>query len=233
MRIWFALILCPFVVLLPLSGSAAGAGFGGHWTLDEVGGSTANDVTGNGNNGVNYNVVGDGSGYTFNGVDSRVIVASSPSLNPGSANFSFGVSVIMTKAPQPVGETYDVLRKGLVTTKGGDYKVEVKNVNGNAVARCVVKSVRADGSKVLAAIQGVNTTTLADGKLHTITCTKTATAISLKVDALKLRTKTFLSGLGSVSNTMSLALGAKAESTAVTGFDWYHGRINDAWVKAP
>jgi len=207
----------------------ASATFRAHWTLDEVSGTTAFDSSGNGNDGTSFHVTRDGSGYTFNGVDSRVIVPSSPSLNPGAANFSFGVTVVMDAPPSPVGETYDVLRKGLVTNKGGDYKFEVKNVKGKAVARCVVKSIRADGTKVLAAIQG--TTTLADGKPHTVTCTKTSTSITLRVDSLADRTKTFAGGLGSMSNGADLALGAKAENTAQTGFDWYQGVISDAWVQ--
>jgi hypothetical protein len=136
----------------------------------------------------------------------------------------------MTEPPSPVGETYDVLRKGLATTKGGDYKIEVKNVNGKALARCVAKTVRNDGTKVLAAIQG--TTTLADSLRHAVTCTKTSTSITLQVDSLGPRSKTVSGGLGSVSNTANLALGAKAESTALTGFDWFEGMIFDAWVAA-
>jgi hypothetical protein len=207
--------------------SAAGT-YRAHWSLNEVGSSVAVDSSGNGNNGTNYNVVGDGSSYTFNGTDSRVVVPTSGILNPGAADFSWGVTLSMSQPPSPVGETYDVLRKGLVTTKGGDYKFEVKNVNGKAVARCVAKSFRPDGTKVLAAIQG--TTTLADSRQHVVTCTKTSTSITLKVDSLTPRTKTFSGGLGSVSNSANLALGAKAESTATTGFDWFEGKIFDAWV---
>ena len=209
--------------------AAARATFRAHWKLDEVTGTTAFDSSANGNDGTSFHVTRDGTGYTFNGVDSRVIVPSSGSLNPGSANFSFGVTVVMDDPPSPVGETFDVLRKGLVTNKGGDYKFEVKNVKGKAVARCVVKSIRADGTKVLAAIQG--TTTLADGQPHAVTCKKTSASITLTVDSLPARTKTFAGGLGSTSNTAGLALGAKAESTAQTGFDWYKGEIADAWVE--
>lgn len=207
----------------------AAESFRAHWTLDEIGSATAFDSSGNGNDGTNVDVVGDGTGYTFNGVDSRVVVPSSATLNPGFTDFAWGVTLTMTAPPMPVGETYDVLRKGLVTTKGGDYKLEVKNANGKAVARCVSKSVRANGTKVLAAIQSTGTT-LADGQQHVVTCTKTSTSISVQVDARALRTKTFDGGLGSVSNTSELALGAKAESTATTGFDWYDGVIWDAWV---
>jgi hypothetical protein len=211
------------------SRALASTTFRAHWTLDEVSGTTAFDSSGNGNDGTSFHVTGDGTGYTFNGVDSRVIVPSSGSLNPGAANFSYGVTVVMDAPPSPIGETYDVLRKGLVTNKGGDYKFEVKNVKGKALARCVVKSIRADGTKVLATIQG--TTTLADGRPHTVTCTKTSTSITLSVDSLPDRTKSFAGGLGSMSNSADLALGAKAETTAQTGFDWYQGVISDAWVQ--
>jgi len=208
--------------------AADGQSYRAHWSLNEVGSPVAADSSGNGNDGTNYNVVGDGAGYTFNGANSRVIVPTSATLNPGAANFSWGVTLSMTRPPSPLGETYDVLRKGLVTTKGGDYKLEVKNVNGKALARCVAKSFRQDGTKVLAAIRG--TTTLADSRRHVVTCTKTSTTITLKVDSLTPRTKTFVGGLGSVSNTSNLALGAKAESTTSTGFDWFEGVIFDAWV---
>lgn len=199
-----------------------------HWTLDEVGSPTAFDSSGNGNNGTNHSIVGDGSGYTFNGENSRVLVRSSPSLNPGFSNVSWGVTLSMTSPPQPLGETYDVLRKGLASTAGGNYKVEVKNVKGKAIARCVSKSVRSNGTKVTAAIQG--TTNLADGQQHAVSCAKTSTGITLYVDSLAPRTKVISGGLGSVSNTADLALGAKAEASAKTGFDWFAGVIYDAWV---
>lgn len=208
--------------------AGAATTFRAHWSLDETAGTTAFDASGNGNNGTSSNVVGDGSGYTFNGTDSRVVVPSSAGLNPGAADFSWGVTLSMTAPPTPVGETYDVLRKGLVTNKGGDYKVEVKNVKGKALARCVTKTIRPNGTKVLASIQG--TRTLADGVPHVVTCLKTSTGITLTVDSLAPRAKAYAGGLGSVSNTADLALGAKAESTATTGFDWFRGEIFDAWV---
>jgi hypothetical protein len=225
------LAAAPIVVLASLSflasPAAAVAAERGHWTLDEVGSPTAIDSSGNGNHGTNYNVVGDGQGYTFDGRDSRVIVPSSTSLNPGAADFSWGVTLSMTVAPD-AGDSYDVLRKGLVGTKGGNYKLEVKNSNGKAIARCATKSFRADGTKVSAAIQG--STNLADGAQHVIKCARTSTTITLYVDSLKPRTNSYAGGLGSISNSADLALGAKAEGSASTGFDWFEGRILDAWV---
>ena len=217
-------------MMLSVPAAGAATGFRAHWKFDEVHSSTAVDSSRHHNDGTNVHIVGDGTGYTFNGVNSRVVVPSSASLNPGSADFSYGVTLTMTKPPSPVGETYDVLRKGLSTSKGGDYKLEVKNIKGNAVPRCVVRSVRANGTKVFASIQATRKT-LADGQPHIVKCSKTRTEISIAVGSRPVRTKTYAQGLGSVSNTFQLAIGAKAESSAATGFDWYDGMISNAWVR--
>jgi hypothetical protein len=227
-----AAVISAIATSLTLAFPAAGTakGFRAHWKFDEIHSSTAFDSSRNHNDGNNFHVVGDGTGYTFNGINSRVVVPSSASLNPRFANFSFGVTLSMSSPPMPVGETYDVLRKGLSTTKGGDYKLEVENIKGNAVARCVVRSVRANGTKVLAFIQATRKT-LADGKNHKITCSKTRTRISIAVGTRPVRTKVYARGLGSISNTFQLAVGAKAESSATTGFDWFKGVISNAWVR--
>jgi hypothetical protein len=155
-----------------------------------------------------------------------VIVPDKPSLDPGVANFSFGVRLSMLRPPE-VGETYDALRKGLAGTAGGSYKVEIKPSSGYAVARCVVK----DSSRVSVAIQSQATASanLANGQFHTVTCAKSNTGVSVKVDGLAPRTKT-VDSLGSVASASHLALGAKAESSATTGFDWFTGRTDEAWV---
>jgi hypothetical protein len=209
--------------------ASAASGYRAHWMLDETSGSTATDSSGNGNNGTSYNVVGSGSGYTFNGTNARVVVPNAPSLNPGAADFSFGVTMTMTTPPTPSKETYDVLRKGLSTTKGGDYKLEIVNSSGKAQAHCVIRSYRSNGTKVLASVVSGGTT-LADGQQHTVTCLKSSTGITVKVDARAPKTRTYAGGLGSTSNTSKLGLGAKAEATASTGFDWFKGVLWDAWV---
>lgn len=208
--------------------AAAAENYRAHWKLNEIDKPRARDWSGNHNVGTNHHIKGDGSAYRFNGRNSRVIVENSRSLNPHFARFSWGVTFSMTEPPSPVGETYDVLRKGLVTTKGGDYKFEVMNIKGKAVARCVSRSFRKNGTHVLATVQGP--TNLADGEPHVVMCTKTATSITLHVDSLKPQTKSYPHGLGSVSNTSDLALGAKAGRKPKTGYDWFRGEIYDAWV---
>lgn len=200
------------------------AGVVAHWAFDEPGTPTvAHDSSANHLDGTNSNVQGDGEAYTFNGTDSRVVVPDSNVLDPGTANFSFGVTLQMAQAPA-VGETYDVLRKGLTTTTGGDYKLEVANVNGLALARCVVK----DAQKVPAIVRAG--TSLADNARHDVTCSRVGNSVTIAVDGVTKGTKT-VTTLGSVSNTANLAVGAKAEDSAKTGFDWYLGKVFDAWVR--
>lgn len=216
-------VLSAAVVASTSTAASAASVARAHWALDEIGSAVAVDSSGNGNSGTNYNVVGDGAGYAFNGVNSRVIVPDSDTLDPGPADFSFGATLVMTTAPA-VGETYDVLRKGLTTTKGGEYKLEiVRSSQGIAKARCVVK----DATKVSVGIQGASN--LSDGKPHTVTCSRVGNSVVVRVDSLAPRTKT-VAALGSVSNASKLALGAKAEATAKTGFDWYLGTILDARI---
>lgn len=216
------------VAALPFAAEAAAVQHA-HWGLDDTSGNVATDSSGFGNHGTSFNVGLDGEAYSFNGTSSRVIVPDTAetqpgSLDPGSQNFSFGATLSMA-APPDQGQTYDVLRKGLSGTAGGNYKLEVKNARGSAVARCVVR----DSARVGANIQSQRRINLAGTGVHTVTCTKTSTGVTIRVDATAPRSKA-VSRLGSVSNSSDLALGAKAEGSARTGFDWYEGKIHDAWV---
>lgn len=225
MKRWGAFVLAVVAIVgAQVGGASAATTDRGVWRLNETGSpTTAIDSSGFGNTGTNSNVVATGSGYTFNGKSSRVVVADKASLDPGTANFSFGVTLVMSTAPAR-GETYDVLRKGVTTSTGGEYKLEIAHVSGKAYARCLVK----DAKKVVASI--VAPTNLADGSPHAITCNKTSRGVSVKIDALAPRTKT-VAALGSVSNTAKLGLGAKAETKTNSGFDWYLGLMRDAWVR--
>lgn len=212
------------VAVLGVAGTASAAeGYRAHWALDEPGTPASAFDTAGTNHGTNHSIVGTGSGYVFNGTSSRVIVPDSTSLNPGTANFSYGATIVMD-APPGARSTDDILRKGVDNGAGGYYKLEVVDVQGVAKARCRVK----DANGVVAAIQAP--TSLADGLPHTLTCNKTGTSVSVKVDGYRPRIKTVAS-LGSISNAYDLALGAKAEATATTGFDWFTGTMLDAWIR--
>lgn len=198
---------------------ALAAGERAVWHFDETSGSTAFDSSGNGNNGTTENVVMTGSGYGFNGNNSRVVVPSSPSLNPGTAPFSFSVTFQSSVSPGP-GLDYDLMRKGLTTTSGGEYKVEILNANGKARALCVIK----DSAKKALQIRG--STNLTDGQVHTITCSRTSIGLTVVVDNLAPKTKS--GSTGSIANTAPLAIGAKFEGGPEG--DWTNGVLLEASI---
>jgi len=195
--------------------------------MAETSGTTMTDSSGNGNDGTTHNVTMTGAnGYKFDPASrSKVVVPNSPTLNPGASTFSYRVKVQSSHAPAS-GTDYDLLRKGIGTTTGGEYKIEIVNANGQGRAFCLVKDSRGVG----ASIRG--TTNVTDGHVHTLTCTKTATGLTLKVDALKPRTKTVTSGLGSISNTSALVIGAKTPTVKGTAGDWYNGALLQARISA-
>ncbi len=192
------------------------------WNMDETFGTTMEDSSGNGNNGTTYNVVTSGAGYIFDGATSMVVVPNSPTLNPGTADFSFSVQVQTSVVPD-VGKDYDLMRKGNVGTKGGEYKIEMTRASGKAKALCLVK----DSLKHSKSITGGGPLNLADNKLHTITCTKTATGLSIKVDSRAPATKA--ASIGLINNTLPLLLGVKTVDGGDDG-DWYNGAMRSATI---
>lgn len=195
-----------------------------HWRLDNPGTpKRAIDSSRFENHGKNQDIIGTGRGYRFNGQSSRVIVPDSRSLDPRTAGFVLGVTVVIRKPPAK-GESYDVLRKGLASTKGGHYKLEITRKGDTARARCLVR----DTDRNVAAVAARRD--LADSEPHTIRCSKTSRGVGVRIDHRPRRIER-VPFLGSVSNANRLGLGGKAEPKAATGFDWLKGRINDAWVR--
>ena len=194
------------------------------WNMDNTFGDTMTDSSGNGNDGTMYNIVTSGNGYIFDGGTSRVVVPDSPTLNPGTADFTFTVQVQFDTVP-PKGRDYDVLRKGLSTTPGGEYKIEIVYGLGLAKAYCVVQDSR--GRE--AGLRGTHN--LADNQLHTISCKKTANALIMTEDGGRARKKS--ASLGSVTNTAPLTLGVKVPDSPENDLkqgDWYKGTMRSATI---
>jgi hypothetical protein len=172
------------------------------WHMNETSGTTMHDSVSR-NNGtashVSFGVPGlNGKAYAAQGIGSLVTVPNSPSLNPGAASFSFGLSVRFTTVPKT---GYDLFRKGFRSTKGGFFKLEAvsKHHHTAAQARCLFAG-SAGASRI---VGGPN---LADGAWHTVTCSRTADGITLTIDG---QTFTKAGPVGSISNTASLTLAAK------------------------
>lgn len=183
--------------------ASAASTAGGFWHLDETSGSVAGDVSDNGNDGrirgdVDLGLPGYlGTAYSFAADGSWIEVPTTDSLNPGAEDFSVLAWVKVDDAPGK-GETYDIVRKGLAGTKGGEFKLEIVK---NGLVRCTAKdSVRHRG-----AITGPRGD-IADGRWHLVGCAREGSAWRVMVDG---RTRSRDAGLGSISNTKSLSIGSK------------------------
>ena len=200
------------------AGVALGASPAAVWHMDETSGSIAKDATGHGYDGAIQNVKlgvpgASKTGFEFNGGSSRLIVKDAPGLRAGANDLVVRLSVSFTAIPE---DDYDLIRKGLSSSSGGDWKIEIMPGNGGARAYCYWKGSSGSASKT----GGPN---LADGKYHTITCEKHATTIALVVDGTRYTsTKT----IGRIDNTAALSIGAKAGS----GGDWFKGRLDEVSV---
>jgi hypothetical protein len=193
------------------------------WHMDELSGTMVDSAPAGSvaDNGTPTNVVQGvpgavGTAYHFKGStdQSYVTVPHSADLTPGSADFSFSAKVNFTVNPSPEVVDYDLLRKGLSTTTGGDYKMEILQ---SGKAFCQWK-----GSAGNTSITSTNPVAL--GGWHTITCIKTASTVKIKVDSVT-KTKTFT--VGSITNTAALFIGAKPNA------DEYLGDMDEVLISKP
>jgi len=204
-----------FVLTAAASSAAAAAGtVTVSWPMNETSGTVMHDASGHNINGTLRGVVAGVTGlapvaYAFSG-HSVVVVPSSPVLNPGTRSMSFTAHIVTPKRP---AEDYDLVRKGLEATRGGDYKMEILR-SGQASCHYTTSS----RSATITA--GPN---LANARPHTITCTKSANAVSLIVDGVTYSRSV---RLGGVSNSAPLSIGAKAG-----GGDYFLGLINNVSVR--
>jgi hypothetical protein len=204
-----------------LASSPASATVVGLWHMDEPRGAvTMMDSSGAGgtNNGnilgaVTTGVPGlvSGNAYQFGGTTSYVEVPDNGSLDPLSKNMTVSASVKTVGGSMP-DDSYDLVRKGLTTTAGGDWKMEIKRASDPTVGKlnCVFKGVMADGSRVaVARIASVNVN---DGRTHKLECRKTPTSVEAVVDGRIFSTS---KTTGSIDNNTSVIVGAKSATDDV------------------
>jgi hypothetical protein len=218
-----AFLLDDAVLTKETAGGTSDTGVVALWHMDETSGQMIDSAV-NGSaadNGtitnVQRGVLGSpGLAYRFKGSSSEsyVTVPHSADLTPGSADFSFSAKVRFTVNPSATVVDYDLLRKGLSTTPGGDYKMEIL---GSGKAFCQWK-----GSAGNTSIR--NNVALNDGRWHTVTCIKTTSQVKIRVDGT-LKTKAF--AVGSITNTAALFIGSKPNA------DEYLGDMDEAFVSKP
>jgi hypothetical protein len=185
------------------------------WQMDETSGRAMIDSAGN-HDGIATNVAFNqpgwqGRAYGFNGVNSVVAVPHSSDLNPGTANFAFSARVRFTQPPPP--STFDVVRKGVTTSSGGYWKMELFNGNGGVRAECFWKAAH---GRTISAVRG---TGLNDNQWHHIVCRRSGNTFSITVDG---RTTSNTAELGSIANTAGVTVGQRPG-----GGDVYKGLMDD------
>ncbi len=186
------------------------------WQMDETSGQML-DSSGNNNNGTPKDVVRTGSAYVFNGSTSYVLVPDSDSLDPAEKDITLSAGVKVTDTPMD-DDSYDIVRKGLVTTPGGDYKMEIKRAANPTVGKlhCLFKG---DGGTVdIVAPQDI-----VDGNRHTLECIKTSTSVVARVDG---SVSTKAGSAGSIANGSAVLVGAKTADPLDDTFDGSMGFVS-------
>jgi hypothetical protein len=186
------------------------------WHMDETSGTVMNDSVGTHNGTLHSVQLGlpgfTGTSYGFNGSSSYVTVPSSTDLNPGSANITFTIHLKTTGTPPPAPADWDLFRKGVYTSAGGEYKMEFQ---GTGKLSCGFKGT--GGYAELTDGPAIN-----DGRWHTVSCVKTSTAIEVVVDGLVF---TKAKKIGSIANTTAVTIGSHP------GSDWYKGQLDEASIR--
>jgi hypothetical protein len=186
------------------------------WRMDETSGQML-DSSGNNNNGTPTDVTQTGSRYVFDGSTSYVDVPDSDSLDPQGKDITLKARVKVTDTPMD-DDSYDIVRKGLVTTPGGDYKMEIKRAANPTVGKlhCLFKG---DGGTV----DIVARHDIVDGTRHELECIKTGTSVVARVDG-SVSTKT--GSAGSIANASDVLVGAKTAHPLDDMFDGKMARVS-------
>jgi hypothetical protein len=205
------------VALLVVAGPAQAATTVASWNMGDSG-STMADSSGRGHTGTLHHVAvqqtgNSGKGFGLSGKPSYVSVPASSDFTPGTGNFRIKLSVRFTARPSSSVGDYDLLRMGLSTTSGGDYKVEILQ---SGKAYCEFR-----GSGGVGGVSGGPA--LSDGRWHTISCSRTDSSVVLTVDGASYTTA---KRTGSITSAVTVYIGAKDG----TGADQYTGLMDSVSI---
>lgn len=158
-----------------------------------------------------------GTSFGFNGTTSRVVVPdNADSLDPFDADITVTAWVSLT-GPL-LDDSYDLVRKGLGSTPGGDWKMEIKNIKRLGAVGKLKCTFRGDVGVVKTAKPDI-----INGAPHQLRCIKTATSVIAEVDGRRF---TKSDAAGSIANDSNIMLGSKKP-----GDDVYSGRLDEVSVE--
>ncbi len=190
----------------------------GLWHMDDtdrvMNDSSANNLDG----AISSNVVTGqagaiGTSYLFATKPSWVSVPNSTKLNPGTGTFTVSIRVAFTVKPSSSVGDYDLARKGLSSTSGGNWKVEILR---SGYAFCMFRG----SSGSVSVTKGPD---LSNGAWHTISCTRDSSGVRLTVDG---STSSKSGATGNIANSTTMFVGAKSSA----GGDQYSGRLDELQI---
>jgi hypothetical protein len=198
--------------LVGMASPASAAVTVANWQMNAL--PTLVDSAGGDNNGTTRNITLSSGFYRFNGTSSYATVPDKANLDPGSAVIKLTARVnIGTSIPVSATNTFDIVRKGISTTSGGYYKMEIaRSASNTAIAVCRFKDSSGRAG------EAYGTVNLAGKGWVVITCRKTSTGVTVSAAG---QTITAPKTLGSIANTSPVFIGQKGDGT-----DWFKGLMD-------
>jgi hypothetical protein len=210
-----AVVIAAFTLLVGSVASAQASTVLALWNMNESPGATV--LVDSGPNGLNGTI---GSHITLNGayhtfphitrgtggtVDPQHLdVVKSTLLNPGTSDFIVTVRLLIPSVAASLG---NVMQKGQTGTPGGFWKIQLDGGNG----RVLCEFVSPTGSGGIRSAQ-----VIADNQWHTVTCERSATAVTTTVDGVA---RTIAKTVGNIVNTQPLSIGGKSNCSATPNHD--------------
>jgi hypothetical protein len=148
----------------------------------------------------------------------RAILQSGPAdfLNPGSAPFRYGASVLM--APSETSKGANVVQKGF-SVRDAQFKLQVDGYEGRP--SCVLVGTSSPTIYV-----ALSSTTVANGQWHQIECTRSNAMLTISIDGKSYGQVGIPASL-SITNDDPLCIGGKGTSA---NNDQFAGAIDDVFV---
>jgi hypothetical protein len=141
---------------------------------------------------------------------------STPDLNPGTRNISFGADVFLRPGQTSKGQ--NVMQKGY-SSAGSQWKLQIDGAAGRP--SCVLV-----GDRLRRIRMATSTVTVADSRWHRIRCSRAGPWLSVHVDDV-LRGRIPLPADLSVSNNRPMSIGGKG---AYADNDQFNGALDNVWV---
>jgi hypothetical protein len=184
--------------------------------------TTAIDVSGKNNDGRLHNVTVTKRGfYSFN-EPARIRVPASKSINPGTADYSYQVTMRLPK-DYTFSKDLSLVRRGAAKLSGAYYKMEIIHHRDSktTVLVCAMRDKDGNTGYVQTTATGLN-----DGEWHILTCSKTDTTVQLDKDS---STYTKDDAVGNLSSSHPLFFGAE-QVDANTYWEHFPGHLDNITI---